>query len=154
MLARLLVAAPQGREHVAEVAAADELHAEEGPLIRESPEVVDGDDVGVLEPARELRLAHEARREAAVRALAQDLDRDLAVEPLVARGVDDGRAAVAHDVAELVPGLARDVGRRLLALAARVVARDAERIEDEPDLAPEREVLAPAPEISVRVLGR
>src|SRR5581483_6819913 len=49
VLAGLLVAALELGEDLAEVAAADELHGEERPLVLEAAEVVDGDDVRMLE---------------------------------------------------------------------------------------------------------
>ena len=65
-------------------------------------DVVDGDDVGVLEPAGRLRLAHEAA--AQVLAVdAQQLERDVAVEHGVAGQVQHAHAAFPEEALDLVP---------------------------------------------------
>ena len=74
--------------------AAHPLHHVEGASVAEGPGVVDGDDAGVLEPRQDRRFALEAPLRAARReAVPQHLDRDVASERRVLRGVDDPHPA-------------------------------------------------------------
>ena len=68
------------------------------------PEVVDRRDVGVIEPARRLRLLLEAPQPVGVggEQRRQHLDRDLALEPLVARAVHLSHASRADRREDLV----------------------------------------------------
>ena len=61
-------------------------------------EVIDGDDVGMVEPGQRLRLAREPLGEARVFLLlaSQDLQRHEAVEPRLARLIDHAHAAAAQ----------------------------------------------------------
>jgi hypothetical protein len=82
-------------DQVAQRAAADQLHREEDvPLV--GALVVDGDDVGVGQGCRGARLPAEPGDEALVvdEVGTHDLERDLAVEPLVDAEVDRGHSAV------------------------------------------------------------
>ena len=64
-------------------------------------DVVHGDDVGVRQARHRLRLAQHARREArlvAAEIAAQQLERDLAIELRIVRGVDHAHAARAEPI--------------------------------------------------------
>ena len=83
---------------VADGVTVDELHRDEHRLV-ERADVVDHDDVGVRELGDRLRLAQQARASlrralAGAGARAQQLDRDLAIQLGIVRGVD-----VAHPAA-------------------------------------------------------
>ena len=82
-------------EHLAQGQAGDVLHREEDRAVVLAL-VVDGDDVGVGQGCRGARLPAEAGDEALVvdEVRAHDLERDLAVEPLVDAEVDGGHSAV------------------------------------------------------------
>ena len=56
----VFIGAPTRREQRRQGAAPDQLHRDEQPAIGEAPQLVDGDDPGVLELAADLRLLHEA----------------------------------------------------------------------------------------------
>ena len=85
---------PLGLDDLLERAALQVLHRDVGPAVGLAA-VVDGDDVGVVEARRGLRLAPEALDELAVLgiALRHDLERDLAAEARVLRQVDGRHAA-------------------------------------------------------------
>ena len=94
--------APGGVEDLAQVGAVDPLHdqVEAAVLVAD---VIDGDDVGVVDGGRELRLAQEAFT---VFGLGGDLvldhlQRDVAVERPLARLVDDTHASGARDLDDL-----------------------------------------------------
>ncbi len=100
------------------VAARDPLHGHED-LIADGADVVDGDDVGVRQARRGLRLAQQARACARRRGVGpQQLEREHAVQLRIVRLVDHAHAAAAElpDDAEAVHVHA---GNQLDALAGR-----------------------------------
>ena len=101
-----------GLHHLAQGVPGDELHREEHPALVLAL-VVDGDDVGVAEPGGRPGLAAEPADEGLVggEARAHDLQRHLAVEPLVEGDVDRGHAAVGDVRQHAVPA-GRAPGRR------------------------------------------
>ena len=88
---------------VLEGAALDVLHDDEGAVLVLA-DVKDLDDVRVVEPGGEARLAREplAHLVVAGEVVGEELDGDLAVELQVTGAVDRGHAAVAQPVLELV----------------------------------------------------
>ena len=81
--------------------AVDELHRDEDAAL-EGADVVDHDHVGVRDLGDRLRLAHQARAPrvagvGVVAAGAQQLDRDLAIQLGIVRGVDLAHGAPAHE---------------------------------------------------------
>jgi hypothetical protein len=90
----------------------DELHREVRAAVGLQAHAVDGHDAGVLELAADLRLLDEALDDVgALRVLgAQHLERDVAVEVLVAAAVDEADAA-ARDLAEDLVARVVDRGR-------------------------------------------
>ena len=105
--------------------AVDVLHRDEdAPLPR--ADVVHGDDVGMRESSDRLRLAHESvARTLAANPRVQQLERDLAIELRIVRGIDHPHAAdtelVEHDVA-IDGGAALELGGVLFLLLAEHVA--------------------------------
>ena len=104
--------APRGRavertlvEDVPQGSALDERHGDEDD-VGGHDEVVDGEDVGVVEPGEGLRLELEALEERAVvlQRRGQRLERDLAAERLLDGAVDDGHAAGAEALFDVVVG--------------------------------------------------
>ncbi|MPM63510.1 hypothetical protein SDC9_110390 [bioreactor metagenome] len=98
-----------GVHHLAERTTLDQLHHDVGhDLARDRVTflvgVVDGDDVGVVEPGRGVRLAAEPRLEGRVggQVDAQPLDRHVALQAQVAGPVDLCHAASAQRGAELI----------------------------------------------------
>src|SRR5205823_2169061 len=80
---------------------------------RQLANVTDADDVRALQPCGRASLAQEplARDTVGRRDRREHLDRDLLVEQLVVRGIDDAHAALAEDAED--PVLARDDLARL-----------------------------------------
>jgi hypothetical protein len=116
-----------------ERAAADELHREEGAALGVEPELVDGDDPGVVELARDPRLVQEARDlsgedrgspggRARLRLVEDHLHRQRAVEPAIADAKDGSHAAapqLAFDgVATVGAGILGDRGEQPVGLGA------------------------------------
>src|SRR3569623_123300 len=95
---------PHRFELVRQRVAAQQLHDEVEDAVVGLADVVDVDDIGLVEPAREPRLAQEAfHRDAVARELGMnDLDRDLAVDRNLVRAIDGDHAAVAELRAERV----------------------------------------------------
>src|SRR5262249_19779984 len=85
--------------HRAQLAALEKLHGHEHDVAALA-DVVDGDDVGMVEPARRLGFLVEARlvfrHLARVERHVDGLDRDRAVEQWIARAVDDAHGALAE----------------------------------------------------------
>ena len=81
-----------------------ELHHEERAAVRREPHVMNRDDVGVCQRGRGPRLAaaafHGAR---GLDTIAQQLDRDDAVQLQVAGGIDSAHAAVAEPTLDGIP---------------------------------------------------
>jgi hypothetical protein len=95
-------------EPAAQRDAGDELHRDVDLAVGGGADVVDADDVGVREAGEGLGLAQQAALALGVAgAVAQDLDRDLAIEGLVEGGVDDAHAAAAELAQD---GVAADAG--------------------------------------------
>ena len=107
--------APGGRaveralvEDVPQRSALDERHGDEDD-VGGHDEVVDGEDVGVVEPREGLCLELEALEERAVvlQRRRQGLEGDLATERLLDGAVDDGHAARAEALLDVVVGDSR-----------------------------------------------
>ena len=96
---------PSRLSRVREVLALDELHGHE-PDALGLADVVDAQDVLVRDPAREGDLAPEAleRHRAVGDVLAEELERDVAVELAVVDQVDGAHAAAAERAHDLVAG--------------------------------------------------
>ena len=94
---------PSAPDQVAQRAAADELHREEDVALVGAL-VVDGDDVGVGQPGRRVRLADEPGDELLVvgQARVHHLERDRAVETVVVGLVDRGHPAPRQPGADAV----------------------------------------------------
>src|SRR5439155_5329309 len=92
-------------EDVPERSALDERHGDEDD-VRGHDEVVNGEDVGMVEPGERLRLELEALEERAVvlQGRGQRLERNLAAERLLDGAVDDGHAAGAEALFDVVVG--------------------------------------------------
>ena len=90
-------------EDVAERAAADQRHGQEGHTLGDL-EVVDRQDVRVVELGERLRLRFEPLDESLVleKLWRQRLERHLAAEGLLDRAIDDGHAAAAEALDDLV----------------------------------------------------
>ena len=82
---------PPARDDHREILALDELHHQSGPLAsasgRKIHDAIDLRDVGMVQRGQRLRLACETREPIGIarEELRQDLDRDVAIEPGVAR---------------------------------------------------------------------
>ncbi len=99
-----------------EGAARHELHGDE-ELIGEAADVVHGDDVGVGEPGEHLRLPKESGALFVVGVAAglhtDELERHLAIELGIVRGVDDALPARAHRLEHDVPAERRATAEHL-----------------------------------------
>src|SRR5689334_19871903 len=84
----------------AERHAIDALHHDEGRLAWVLVEVGDADDVRIAERRGGPRFTTEPFEERTVRALAEDLDRDLATKALVDRAEDGAHSAAAERAAQ------------------------------------------------------
>ena len=80
---------------IAKRAPADTLHDIEESPVGQPPEIVNGDDAGMLERGEDARLGPQAPFELGARERVGNLDRDLAVELLVDREIDRAHAAAA-----------------------------------------------------------
>ena len=109
----VLVRAPARRQQRRQGAAPDQLHRDEQPAVGEAPQLVDGDDPGVLELAADLRLLDEPADHLGVVAvlLPDHLDGEVPAEVEVAPLEDRAHPAPGELADELVARrLARDVG--------------------------------------------
>ena len=117
-------------DRLLEAVAPDEPHRVVRPAAVVSPQAVDRDDAGVLQPAGDLSLEHEAPAAVRVVGVAGEdlLERDLAVE-LGVEGDEDGAQAAGgmgpQDAEPLATGvgITDAVARGLLGVAARDRAR-------------------------------
>ena len=109
----VLIGTPARREQRRQGTAPDQLHRDEQPAIGEAPQLVDGDDPGVLELAADLGLLHEAADHLGVIAvlLPDHLDGEIPAQVEVASLEDRAHPAPGQFADQLVTrGLARELG--------------------------------------------